>query len=193
MATEKELKIVILGDGGVGKTSLTYQFVYHYFIQKYDPCIEESYKTTVTVDGETFRIEVFDAQEELAALRDLYMKRSDGFLIVYDITNHQTFDEIEPFREQLMRVRDEDLLTIPVVICGNKSDLSSNRSVSTEEGAKYAKSMGFPFIETSAKTAENVDEAFFSVIRGFMSFKQNQNSDNSKATSGKGKNKCVVC
>ena len=190
----KDLRIVLLGLGGVGKSALAQQFLFHQFTQEYDPTIEQDTRKVVTVDGETFRIDVLDTagDDKYPAIRDQYMRACDGFLFVYDITNHQTMSEVETLRLQMIRVRDEDPLTVPVVICGNKSDLSSDRSVSTKYGAEYAKSVGFPFIETSAKTAENVDEAFFSVVRGYMSLQNNSNKEN-PLSNRKERNKCIIC
>lgn len=96
-------------------------------------------------------------------MRDQYMRTGQGFLIVYSITSRSSFDEVSQFREQILRVKDAD--KVPMVICGNKSDLESDRQVTAVEGRDLAKSYGTPFYETSAKTRINVEESFFELVR----------------------------
>ena len=96
-------------------------------------------------------------------MRDQYMRTGQGFLCVYAITSRTSFDEITSFREQILRVKDED--SVPMVLVGNKSDLDSERQVATTEGADLAKSFDCPFLETSAKTRVNVEESFFELVR----------------------------
>jgi len=160
-----EYKIVVVGGGGVGKSALTIQLIQNHFIDEYDPTIEDSYRKQVTIDGETSLLDILDTagQEEYSAMRDQYMRTGQGFLLVYAITSRGSFDEINAFREQILRVKDMD--HVPMVLCGNKCDLASERQVQTQEGQDTAKNFSCPFLETSAKTRTNVDEAFFSLVR----------------------------
>ncbi|KAL6061754.1 Ras GTPase [Balamuthia mandrillaris] len=160
-----EYKLVVVGGGGVGKSALTIQLIQNHFIDEYDPTIEDSYRKQVNVDGEVCLLDILDTagQEEYSAMRDQYMRTGQGFLCVYAITSRTSFEEITSFREQILRVKDED--DVPMVVVGNKSDLEDSRQVATSEGADLAKSFNCPFMETSAKTRVNVEDCFFQLVR----------------------------
>merc|ERR1711871_1732508 len=160
-----EYKIVVVGGGGVGKSALTIQLIQNNFIEEYDPTIEDSYRKQVTIDDETCLLDILDTagQEEYSAMRDQYMRTGQGFLCVFAITSRSSFDEITSFREQILRVKDED--KVPMVLAGNKCDLEDERQVTTAEGQDLAKSFACPFFETSAKSRINVEEAFYDLVR----------------------------
>ena len=132
---------------------------------EYDPTIEDSYRKQVTIDDETCLLDILDTagQEEYSAMRDQYMRTGEGFLLVYAITSRSSFEEVNTFREQIVRVKDRD--RVPIVICGNKCDLEDERQVSAQEGQDLAKSFGAPFLETSAKSRVNVEESFYELVR----------------------------
>lgn len=106
----KEYKLVVLGSGGVGKSALTVQFVQGIFVEKYDPTIEDSYRKQVEVDGNQCMLEILDTAgtEQFTAMRDLYMKNGQGFILVYSITALSTFGELNDLRDQIMRVQDSN-------------------------------------------------------------------------------------
>ena len=163
-----EYSIVVVGGGSVGKSALRLQLVRNYFIgniEEYDPTIDDSCRKQVTIDGETSLLNILDTpgQEEYSAMRDQYMRTGQGFLLVYAIISRDSFDEINRFRDQILRVKDAD--RVPMVLAGNKSDLESDRQISAQEGQEAAKKFGCPFLETSAKTRINVDDAFFNLVR----------------------------
>jgi len=161
-----EYKIVVLGSGGVGKSALTVQFVQGIFVEKYDPTIEDSYRKQVEVDGTQCMLEILDTAgtEQFTAMRDLYMKNGQGFILVYSITSKATFNELNDLREQIVRVK--DIEDVPMVIVGNKCDLESERDVSKEQGKAVAdKYKNCSFYETSAKTRVNVSDIFYSLVR----------------------------
>ncbi|KAH3765386.1 Ras GTPase [Pelomyxa schiedti] len=158
----EEIKIVIMGGGGVGKSALTIQYIQNHFI---DPTIEDSYRKQVVIDDHTSLLDILDTagQEEYSAMRDQYMRTGQGFLVVYSITSRSSFEEIVSMREQVLRVKDID--RVPMVLVANKNDLEAERRVATGEGAELARSWGIPFLETSAKTRLNVDAAFAQIVR----------------------------
>jgi len=160
-----EYKLVIVGGGGVGKSALTIQLIQNHFIDEYDPTIEDSYRKQVTIDDETCLLDILDTagQEEYSAMRDQYMRTGQGFLCVFAITSRSSFDEITSFREQILRVKDEE--KVPMVLAGNKCDLEDERQVTRAEGVDLAKSFACPFFETSAKSRLNVEEAFYQLVR----------------------------
>mmetsp|Transcript_34000 Transcript_34000/g.95712 ORF Transcript_34000/g.95712 Transcript_34000/m.95712 type:complete len:188 (+) Transcript_34000:90-653(+) len=160
-----EYKVVVVGGGGVGKSALTIQLIQNHFIDEYDPTIEDSYRKQVSIDDETCLLDILDTagQEEYSAMRDQYMRTGEGFLCVYAITSRSSFEEIDGFREQILRVKDED--HVPMVLAGNKCDLKDDRQVTESEGSDKAKSFGCPFFETSAKARVNVEESFYDLVR----------------------------
>jgi small GTP-binding protein len=162
----KEYKIVVLGLGGVGKSALTVRFVQGIFIEQYDPTIEDSYRKQIEVDGQQCMLEILDTAgtEQFTAMRDLYMKNGQGFVLVYSITAQSTFSDIEELKTQIARVKDSD--DVPMVLVGNKCDLEAHRVVPTSAGEALARKFGNCFfLEASAKERINVDRAFLELIR----------------------------
>lgn len=161
----KEYKLVVVGGGGVGKSALTIQLIHSHFVDEYDPTIEDSYRKQVVIDNEVNVLDILDTagQEEYSAMREQYMRTGEGFLMVYSITSRTSFDELLTYYQQIQRVKDSDY--VPIVIVGNKSDLEDERQVSYEDGVNLAKQLNAPFLETSAKQAINVEEAFYSLTR----------------------------
>mmetsp|Transcript_10664 Transcript_10664/g.17798 ORF Transcript_10664/g.17798 Transcript_10664/m.17798 type:complete len:188 (+) Transcript_10664:162-725(+) len=162
----REYKIVVLGSGGVGKSALTVQFVQGIFVEKYDPTIEDSYRKQVEVDNQQCMLEILDTAgtEQFTAMRDLYMKNGQGFVLVFSIIAQSTFNDLPDLREQILRVKDCD--DVPMVLVGNKCDLNDQRVISTEQGEDLARKFGgCAFLEASAKTKTNVDEIFYNLIR----------------------------
>jgi len=161
----REYKLVVLGSGGVGKSALTVQFVQGIFVEKYDPTIEDSYRKQVEIDGTQCMLEILDTAgtEQFTAMRDLYMKNGQGFVLVYSIIAQSTFNDLPDLREQILRVKDKD--DVPMVLVGNKCDLTDQRVITTEQGEDLARKFGCAFLEASAKTRVNVDQIFHDLIR----------------------------
>jgi len=161
-----DYKIVVLGSGGVGKSALTVQFVQGIFVEKYDPTIEDSYRKPVEVDNQQYMLEILDTAgtEQFTAMRDLYMKNGQGFVLVYSIIAQSTFNDLPDLREQILRVKDCD--DVPMVLVGNKCDLQDQRVVTVEQGEALAKKFNScTFVESSAKTKVNVEQIFHDLIR----------------------------
>ncbi|KAL3420016.1 Ras-like protein [Phlyctema vagabunda] len=161
----REYKLVVVGGGGVGKSCLTIQLIQSHFVDEYDPTIEDSYRKQCVIDEEVALLDVLDTagQEEYSAMREQYMRTGEGFLLVYSITSRQSFEEIMTFQQQILRVKDKDYF--PIIVVGNKCDLEGERQVSKQEGEALAKQFGCKFIETSAKSRTNVDNAFYDLVR----------------------------
>ncbi|KAL8604899.1 hypothetical protein ACOMHN_028527 [Nucella lapillus] len=159
-------KLVVVGDGGVGKSALTIQFFQKMFVVDYDPTIEDSYIQHVEIDGQCCILDVLDTagQEEFSAMREQYMRKGDGFLLVFSVTDRQSFDNMASFHTQILRVKDRD--SYPMILCANKVDLVHQRKVSEEQVRDLATRLRIPYIETSAKDPPlNVDLAFHQVVR----------------------------
>lgn len=190
----KLYKLVVLGDGGVGKTALTIQLCLNHFVETYDPTIEDSYRKQVVIDGNSCMLEVLDTagQEEYTALRDQWIRDGEGFVLVYSITSRSSFTRIPRFHNQILRVKESSssgppigvggyggsplhspsigaashgMNTVPIMLVGNKSDRVTEREVSTQEGHALARELGCEFVEASAKNCVNVERAFYDVVR----------------------------
>ncbi|KAN0099292.1 Ras family domain containing protein [Hyaloscypha variabilis] len=161
----REYKLVLVGGGGVGKTCLTIQLIQSHFVDEYDPTIEDNYRKQCVIDEEVALLDVLDTagQEEYSAMREQYMRTGEGFMLVYSITSRQSFEEVLTFQQQILRVKNLDYF--PIMVIGNKCDLENERQVSRQEGEALARSFGCKYIETSAKSRINVDNAFYDMVR----------------------------
>uniref|UniRef100_A0A1I8IKM6 RAP1A protein n=1 Tax=Macrostomum lignano TaxID=282301 RepID=A0A1I8IKM6_9PLAT len=128
------------------------------FVEKYDPTIEDSYRKQVEIDSSQCMLEILDTAgtEQFTAMRDLYMKNGQGFLLVYSITSQSSFNDLAELREQILRVKDSD--NVPIIVVGNKCDLEDERTVGKERGHSLARQWNCAFLETSAKAKLNVQE-----------------------------------
>ena len=183
------IKLVVMGTGGVGKSALTIQYVQQQFVTQYDPTIEDSYRRQANVDGKNVMLEILDTAgtEQFKAMRDLYMRNGEGFILVYSVIALSTFNDLSELREQIMRVKEGD---VPMILVGNKADLDSQRMVAKAQGDELAKSFGCGFLEASAKTRLNVDEIFNEVIRQVFAGRGINKNNNKKR--GAGKKNCVI-
>jgi small GTP-binding protein len=156
-------KLVILGESGVGKSTLVIRFVKGKFNEFQESTIGAAFLTqTVVVDDTTIKFEIWDTagQERYNSLAPMYYRGSHGAIVVYDITSASSFERakmwINELREHLGR-------KVVIALTGNKADLNEFRQVSTEEGQAYAAAQDIFFFETSAKSAQNVNELFIAL------------------------------
>merc|ERR1711977_157788 len=178
----REYNIVVLGSGGVGKSCLTAQFVQNIWIESYDPTIEDSYRKTLEVDGRQIVLEILDTAgtEQFTAMRELYMKTGQGFLLVFSITSQSSLAELSELRDQIIRIKDDE--NVPIVIVGNKSDLEEDHVVTRSRAFAVSQSWGnAPYYETSARRRANVDEVFVDLCRQIIR-KDNTTSSNLEET-----------
>eukprot|EP01105_Mastigella_eilhardi_P017935 TRINITY_DN4136_c0_g2_i1.p1 TRINITY_DN4136_c0_g2~~TRINITY_DN4136_c0_g2_i1.p1 ORF type:complete len:348 (-),score=86.47 TRINITY_DN4136_c0_g2_i1:182-1153(-) len=172
-----DYKIVVVGSGGVGKSAFTISFVKNNFIETYDPTIEDCYRKHTTVDEVDCILNILDTagQEELSALRDQYMRTGQGFILMFSMTSHNSFVEAKALYLHLLEVKDAD--EVPIVLVGNKSDLVQQYQVTPPEASDYAATLQssfaapgagqghVPFMVSSAKTRQNVEEVFVMLVR----------------------------
>nr|CAH8842216.1 unnamed protein product [Trichobilharzia regenti] len=154
----QEYKLVVLGSGGVGKSALTVQFVQGIFVEKYDPTIEDSYRKQIQIDDRQCMLEILDTAgtEQFTAMRDLYMKNGQGFVLCYSITSQSSFNDLTDLHQQIQRVKDD--VNVPLILVGNKCDLEQERVVGREQGQLLSRQLNCTFMETSAKAKINVNE-----------------------------------
>ncbi|KAF7268663.1 ras-like protein A [Rhynchophorus ferrugineus] len=178
-------KVIMVGSGGVGKSALTLQFMYDEFVEDYEPTKADSYRKKILLDGEEVQIDILDTagQEDYAAIRDNYFRSGEGFLCIFSITEDESFQATQEFREQILRVKNDD--NIPFLLVGNKCDLEEKRKVSFQEAQDRANKWGVPYVETSAKTREHVDKVFYDLMREIRARKKEEN----KTSNGRGKDK----
>ena len=186
---DNTIKLVAVGAGGVGKSTFTVYCIQHFFVEAYDPTIEDVYRKQITVNNTEFVVDILDVagEEEYAAVRDQYLRSSEGYLLLYSITDKNSFDEVPTFMDQILRVKDADF--VPTVIIGNKCDLEADRQVETKAGENLAEKYKAAFFETSAKFGINVDEAVEVISKEIVKSKLLRkpiNRSHKKAA-------CVVC
>ncbi|CAJ0942731.1 unnamed protein product, partial [Mesorhabditis belari] len=159
-------KVIMVGSGGVGKSALTLQFMYDEFVEEYEPTKADSYRKKVVLDGEECSIDILDTagQEDYSAIRDNYYRSGEGFICVFSITDADSFDATNEFREQILRVKNNDT-SVPIVLVGNKGDLADSRVISLAQAQARAEQWNAHYVETSAKTHNNVDRVFYDLMR----------------------------
>ncbi|XP_076351097.1 ras-related protein R-Ras2-like isoform X5 [Tachypleus tridentatus] len=141
-----------------------------YFVTDYDPTIEDSYTKQCVIDEQVARLDILDTagQEEFSAMREQYMRSGEGFLLVFSITDRNSFEEIYKFHKQILRVKDRD--EFPMLLVGNKCDLEHQRMVSQNDIQQLANQLKIPYMECSAKHRLNVDAAFHDLVRHVRKF-----------------------
>lgn len=173
-------KIVFLGEQGVGKTSLITRFMYDTFDDHYQATIGIDFLSkTMYLDDKTIRLQLWDTagQERFRSLIPSYIRDSRVAIVVYDITKKKSFEFIDKWIEDVKNERGEDNVILCIV--GNKSDLSDERQVSTEEGEQKAKVLGANiFMETSTKVGYNVKNLFKKIAKSLPEFQDDNNSNN---------------
>merc|ERR1719249_349807 len=146
-------KLVLLGDAAVGKSSVVGRFVKNEFLDFQQPTIGAAFLTqTVNLATHKVKFEIWDTagQEKYRSLAPLYYRGASAALVVYDITNRESFENARKWIEE---VQTQEGGHVVIGLAGNKVDLAANRKVSTEEGAQFAKEKNFIFFETSAKNS----------------------------------------
>ena len=159
------LKYIIIGDSGVGKSNILLRYQSNSFNEEFKTTVGvEFVSKTIDINQNIYRIQIWDTagQESFRSITRSYYKNSVCACIVYDITNHSTFDSIQSWIDDCTKQASN---TILLVLIGNKNDLNENREVSYNEGEAFAKSHNMIFLETSAKTGDNVNEIFDKSIR----------------------------
>ena len=153
-------RYIIVGDMAVGKSCLLLQFTDNKFRHSHELTIGVEFGAkTLEMDDKLVKIQIWDTagQEAFQAITRTYYKGAVGALLVYDITRKDTFQHAVKWLEE---VKNNSSKSIVIILIGNKKDMESKRQVSYEEGEEFAKENGLMFLETSAKTAYNVEEAF---------------------------------
>ncbi|XP_045841274.1 ras-related protein Rab-37 isoform X4 [Meles meles] len=153
-------KVMLLGDSGVGKTCLLIQF-------KDGAFLSGTFLATnkvVTVDGVRVKLQIWDTagQERFRSVTHAYYRDAQALLLLYDITNKSSFDNIRAWLTEIHEYAQRDVV---IMLLGNKADVSNERVIRSEDGETLAREYGVPFMETSAKTGMNVELAFLAIAK----------------------------
>lgn len=150
---------------GVGKSCLLLQFTDKRFQPVHDLTIGVEFGARmITIDGKQIKLQIWDTagQEAFRSITRSYYRGAAGALLVYDITRRDTFNHLTTWLEDARQHSNSNMV---IMLIGNKSDLESRREVKKEEGEAFAREHGLIFMETSAKTAANVEEAFINTAK----------------------------
>ncbi|XP_052790813.1 GTP-binding protein Rheb-like isoform X1 [Mya arenaria] len=161
----KQRKVAIMGYRSVGKSSLTIQFVQNQFIDSYDPTIENTFHKSVKIAGQEYALQLVDTagQDEYSILPQSYFMNIDGYILVYSVNSLKSFEVIHFVYEKLLDMKG-NIGSIPIVLVGNKCDLTMEREVSTDAGRRLGEKWKIPFMETSAKEQFTVSRLFEQII-----------------------------
>ncbi len=161
-------KIIIFGDAGCGKTTLTQRFLTNLFVSDSKMTIGVDFEVkSLEVDKQKVKLQIWDfgGEERFRFLLPTYVRGARGGLFLFDITNYSSIAHIDDWLNVIRKeIRAEDVF--PIIVVGGKADLTENREVTAEDGIKIAKSRNVDgFIETSSKTGENVEKTFEALTR----------------------------
>ncbi|PVD36563.1 hypothetical protein C0Q70_03548 [Pomacea canaliculata] len=158
-------KLLLIGDSGVGKTCLLFRFSEDAFNSTFISTIGIDFKIrTIELDGKKIKLQIWDTagQERFRTITTAYYRGAMGIMLVYDITNEKSFDNI---RNWIRNIEEHASKDVEKMVLGNKCDMNDRRQVSKERGEQLAIEHGIKFMETSAKASINVDDAFFTLAR----------------------------
>jgi len=162
-------KLLLIGDSGVGKSCLLLRFADDSYTESYISTIGVDFKIrTIEMDGKTLKLQIWDTagQERFRTITSSYYRGAHGIIIVYDVTDEESFRNVKNWIGEIKTYASQDVTRLLV---GNKCDLPPSKRVITEEmGREFAESLGIEFLETSAKNASNVEEAFKSMAQQIM-------------------------
>ncbi|GEQ67151.1 hypothetical protein JCM33374_g814 [Metschnikowia sp. JCM 33374] len=155
------MKLLLVGDSGVGKSCLLLRFVEDKFNPSFITTIGIDFKIrTIESNGKKIKLQVWDTagQERFRTITTAYYRGAMGIVLIYDVTDARTFENVENWFQTVTQHANEDA---QIFLVGNKSDDEENRQVSREQGQSLASKLNIPFLEASAKTNENVDSIFY--------------------------------
>ncbi|KAI4355657.1 hypothetical protein L6164_004406 [Bauhinia variegata] len=160
-----QAKLVLLGDMGTGKTSLVLRFVKGQFFHNQEPTIGAAFFTQIlSLSEATVKFDIWDTagQERYHSLAPMYYRGAAAAVIVYDISSIDTFVRAKKWVQEVQRHGNQKMV---MALVANKSDLEPKREVEAEEGEQFAQENGMFYMETSAQTAENVNELFYEIAK----------------------------
>jgi len=200
MASEHDyfFKILLIGDSGVGKSCLLLRFADDSWTETHISTIGVDFKIkTLEIEGKTVKLQIWDTagQERFRTITSSYYRGAQGIILVYDCTDKESFNNVKQWMGEIDRYACEN---VNKLLVGNKCDLVDEKAVDTNTAKEFATGYDIPFIETSAKTAQNVEACFVSLATSIKNRMSNQKgpSDESlslkKGQPKKSKGKCTL-
>ncbi|KAF7663235.1 hypothetical protein LDENG_00216170 [Lucifuga dentata] len=171
-------KLLLIGDSGVGKTCLLFRFSEDSFNTTFISTIGIDFKIrTIELDGKRVKLQIWDTagQERFRTITTAYYRGAMGIMLVYDICNEKSFENIKNWIRNIEEHASSD---VEKMVLGNKCDMTDRRQVSKDRGEKLAIDYGVKFLETSAKSSLNVEEAFYSMGRDILHNLSTKTTDN---------------
>ncbi|XP_077291312.1 RAS oncogene family member Rab35 [Arctopsyche grandis] len=191
-------KLLIIGDSGVGKSSLLLRFADNTFSGSYITTIGVDFKIrTIVIDGQRVKLQIWDTagQERFRTITSTYYRGTHGVIVVYDVTSGDSFANVKRWLQEIEHNCD----VVNKVLVGNKNDTPERKVVITEDARRFADSMGIPLYETSAKDNINVEEMFLQVTKMVllskleMKERQNVNAQSDTVNLRRSQNKKRKC
>jgi len=181
-----QIKLLMIGDSGVGKTCLLLRYANDSFSPTFITTIGIDFKIkNIDIDGTKIKLQIWDTagQERFRTITTSYFRGAQGILLVYDVTDRRSFESIRNWISQIQQHAD---VHVNKILVGNKCDMLDEKVVSTEEGEKLAKEFGIQFFECSAKNNINVDDSFVNIGRSVKDrlLAEGQGGPSQKMTSG---------
>eukprot|EP01116_Phalansterium_solitarium_P024376 TRINITY_DN8920_c0_g1_i1.p1 TRINITY_DN8920_c0_g1~~TRINITY_DN8920_c0_g1_i1.p1 ORF type:complete len:217 (-),score=101.30 TRINITY_DN8920_c0_g1_i1:1071-1721(-) len=177
-----EAKVVLLGDTGVGKTSMAMRFTQETFLTHVNSTIGASFfSKTIWIDAVRIKMMIWDTagQERFRSLAPMYYKGASAALLVFDVTNEFSFERVKEWNRELRSMIIDE---IAVAIVGNQADREEARQVSSAEAADYAASIGSKYFECSARSNLGIDDVFNKVARQLLDMHQAATKDHGHGT-----------
>lgn len=156
-------KLLLIGDSGVGKSCLLLRFADDTYTESYISTIGVDFKIrTIELDGKTIKLQIWDTagQERFRTITSSYYRGAHGIIVVYDVTDQESFNNVKQWLQEIDRYASEN---VNKLLVGNKCDLTTKKVVDFTTAKEYADQLGIPFLETSAKNATNVEQAFMTM------------------------------
>uniref|UniRef100_A0A023FB51 Putative rab subfamily protein of small gtpase n=4 Tax=Triatominae TaxID=70999 RepID=A0A023FB51_TRIIF len=156
-------KLLLIGDSGVGKSCLLLRFADDTYSESYISTIGVDFKIrTIDLEGKTIKLQIWDTagQERFRTITSSYYRGAHGIIVVYDCTDQESFSNLKQWLEEIDRYACDN---VNKLLVGNKSDLTTKKVVDYATAKEYADHLKIPFIETSAKNAINVEQAFLTM------------------------------
>jgi len=176
-------KLLLIGDSGVGKSCLLLRFADDTYTESYISTIGVDFKIrTIEEDGKTVKLQIWDTagQERFRTITSSYYRGAHGIIIVYDVTDRESFNNVKNW---MLEIEKYAMESVNKLLVGNKSDLTSKKVVTYDEGKELADSFQIGFVETSARMSQNVEQAFHLMASQIKS-RVNVNVQNQRATAG---------
>jgi len=176
-------KLLLIGDSGVGKTCVLFRFAEDAFNSTFISTIGIDFKIrTIEMDGKKIKLQIWDTagQERFRTITTAYYRGAMGIMLVYDITNEKSFDNIKNW---IRNIEEHATSDVEKMVLGNKCDMNDRRQVSKERGEQLAIEYGIKFMETSAKASINVEEAFLTLARD-IKLKMDRKADGAAGGAG---------